>query len=353
LFLRFILFPFSLIYGVITGIRNMLYDRRRLPSVRFDNVAVICVGNITVGGTGKTPHVEYLIRLLSPRYRMAVLSRGYKRKTRGFMLVETCSTARETGDEPCQIKQKYPHIPVAVDADRVHGVRKLLEMYPDLRVILLDDAFQHRRITPSLSILLADYRRPLYRDGMLPGGRLREWACFARRADMMIVTKTPDLSEQQQRAIATRYARIFPKSIYFSRIVYGTLCPVFPDVPPFPEHQPAQVALLLVTGIASPQPLGHHLRPRVAALHTLYYPDHHAFTRQDVETVTARLQGIPFARKYVVTTEKDAVRFRQTDIPIALRSCLYYVPITVELTDESAFVEALNSVSSSGGTLSI
>jgi tetraacyldisaccharide 4'-kinase len=326
---------------MITGIRNMLYDRRCLPSVRFDNVTVICIGNITVGGTGKTPHVEYLIQLLSPDYRIAVLSRGYKRQTKGFVLVKTGSTVRETGDELCQIKQKYPHVPVAADADRVRGVRKLLELYPNIRIILLDDAFQHRRITPSLSILLADYHRPLYRDGMLPGGRLREWACFARRADMMIVTKTPDLSRQQQQAIVKRYTRIFPKSIYFSRIVYGALCPIFPGVPPLSEHQLFRTALLLVTGIASPRPLEDYLRSRIAALYTLHYPDHHVFTRQDMETITGRLRGISFDRKYVVTTEKDAVRFRQTDVPAALRACLYYIPMMVELTDESAFGDAL------------
>ncbi|MCL1822158.1 MAG: tetraacyldisaccharide 4'-kinase, partial [Prolixibacteraceae bacterium] len=215
--LRLLLSPFSFIFGVITFVRNKLYDWKCIPSVHYDDIFVISAGNITIGGTGKTPFVEYLVRFLSQKYRVAVLSRGYKRTTKGFRFVENNITAGEAGDEPYQIKRKFPDVVVAVDADRVRGIAKIHETYPDIQVVLLDDAFQYRKIQPNLSIILADYNRPLYSDSMLPGGRLREWACFAKRADMMVVTKSPaGITSDEQQEIKQRYAPIFPHQLYFT-----------------------------------------------------------------------------------------------------------------------------------------
>ena len=205
-----------------------MYDWKCIPSVQFDDIYVISVGNITVGGTGKTPFVEYLARHLSQDFKMAVLSRGYKRTTKGFRFVNIDATPGETGDEPYQIKRKFPGIVVAVDSDRINGIAGIRKAYPDTQVILLDDAFQYRKIKPNLSILLADYHRPLYRDSMLPGGLLREWTSFAKRADIMVVTKSPaEITSEERKEIEQRYARIFPHELFFSTIDYGELHPVF------------------------------------------------------------------------------------------------------------------------------
>jgi tetraacyldisaccharide 4'-kinase len=299
-------------------------------------VKVVSVGNITVGGTGKTPHIEYLVRELSQQYRIAVLSRGYKRKTSGFVLADTTSTAQDVGDEPCQIKQKFPDLTVAVDADRVHGVQTLKERFPDLQLVLLDDAFQHRHIVPTYSILLADYHRPLYRDGMLPGGRMREWACFARRADVLVITKTPDnISLEEQQAIRSRYARIFPKDILFSTIKYGVPQPVFRQTLAAILPQPA---ILLVTGIAAPTSLENHVRTIFPSVQHLIFPDHHDFSQEDIRQITETWRQMP-APKYILTTEKDAMRLRAMSIPDEIQQALFYVPIEIRLLEGNLFVQ--------------
>jgi tetraacyldisaccharide 4'-kinase len=343
--LGILLWPFSLLYGVITALRNKFYDWGWLPAVHFDDVTIISVGNITVGGTGKTPHVEYLIRLLSD-YRVAVLSRGYRRKTKGFVAADAHSTAFDIGDEPCQIKQKFPQIAVAVDADRLRGVRKLKALHPEIQIILLDDAFQHRRIVPTISVLLADYRRPLYRDGMLPGGRMREWACFAERADLLIITKTPpNISEEEQHAILLRYARFFSKSICFTTVVYGKPCPVFPDVPDVPSLSVHALSdILLVTGIAAPQPLAEHARLLAANVHTMTYPDHHTFTPDEIRDMVAQWERLPAAEKCILTTEKDAVRLRLMELSDEIKRHIFYVPITVRPVGECSALSRITQL---------
>jgi tetraacyldisaccharide 4'-kinase len=299
----------------------------------MDGVKVVSVGNITVGGTGKTPHIEYLIRTLSQQYRIAVLSRGYKRKTKGFVLADTSSTAQDVGDEPCQIKQKFPDLTVAVDADRVHGVQTLKERFPDLQLVLLDDAFQHRHIVPSYSILLADYHRPLYRDGMLPGGRLREWACFAQRADILVISKTPNhITSEEQQVIRNRYARIFGKKILFTSIKYGNPQPVFQKTLPFTEYITSQPAILLITGIASPKPLENHVHTLSPNVQHLIFPDHHNYVQNDIRKIAEKWQQLPAASaKYILTTEKDAMRLRTMPIPDEMQEVLFYVPIEIQV----------------------
>jgi tetraacyldisaccharide 4'-kinase len=329
--MKLLLFPFSLLYGIITFVRNKLYDWKWLPSVQYDDVYVIGVGNITVGGTGKTPFVEYLARLLSLNYRVAVLSRGYKRTTKGFRLADDHSTPGETGDEPYQIKRKFPGIVVAVDANRVEGIARIRKACPDIQVILLDDAFQYRKIRPNLSVILADYHRPLYRDGMLPGGRLREWSCFARRADVMVVTKSPSgISAEEQQSIAKRYSSIFPHELFFTAIGYGGPLAVFPNCKPLPANDLQPYDVLLVTGIANPKPFEAYMRQHAASVQTVTYPDHHAFSAKDIKNITDRWNALPSTNKILMTTEKDAVRLQQAAIPDRMATCCYYVPIEVD-----------------------
>lgn len=333
--LRIVLFPFSLLYGLITFVRNKLYDWNCLASVRYKDPCVISVGNITVGGTGKTPFVEYLLRqILSRDYKVAVLSRGYKRTTQGFMFVETSSTAEQVGDEPCQIKQKFPDIVVAVDADRIAGISKIRKVHSDIGIILLDDAFQYRKIKPALSILLSDYNRPLYRDSMLPGGRLREWTCFAKRADVMIVTKSPaDLSSEERGKIMRRYQPIFPRELFFTTIAYGELFPVFENINRL-TNDLKQYDVLLVTGIANPKPYETYIRKHAVSVQTITFPDHHAFSDDDVKNIVNQWDALSSDNKLILTTEKDAVRLQHLVIPEAIIPYCYYIPIEVKFIDD-------------------
>ena len=332
--IRILLFPFSLLFGIITFVRNKLYDWKCIPSVHYDDIFVISVGNITVGGTGKTPFVEYLVRMLAQKYRIAVLSRGYKRTTKGFRFVEKHLTPSEVGDEPYQMKRKFPDTVLAVDVDRVRGITQIRETYPDIQVIVLDDAFQYRRIKPNLSILLADYNRPMYRDSMLPGGRLREWSCFAKRADMMVVTKTPaDITIAERQNIIERYARIFPYKPVFSTIEYGEPLPVFPNGKPLSINDLKQYDVLSATGIANPKPFETCIRQHAAAVQTITFPDHHAFSEKDIFRIVEKWDTILSSKKILLTTEKDAMRLQQMSIPEHITSCSYYVPIEVSFID--------------------
>lgn len=222
-----LLYPLSLLYGLITGIRNFLYDTGILPSVEFP-FPVICVGNITVGGTGKTPHTEYIAELLRKDYKVATLSRGYKRKTRDFRIATSEALVSEIGDEPMQIFRNFPDVLVTVDRNRVHGVNTILEEFPETEVIILDDGFQHRRITPGFSILLSDFERLIVRDHMLPYGNLRESKDNMRRADMILITKTPEnISPIQRRIIVKEIDKSPYQNLYFTSFRYKPPVPVF------------------------------------------------------------------------------------------------------------------------------
>ncbi len=230
--LSFLLYPFSLLYGLVTFIRNLLYDYNIIKSFEFP-IPIISVGNITVGGTGKTPHVEYLVKLLKDEFNVAVLSRGYKRRTRHFILAGTDSGVEDIGDEPVQIKQKFPDVHVAVDRKRVNGVQQLMTKIPDLDVILLDDAYQHRRIKPGLSILLIDFNRPISKDRLLPVGRLREKAYEKRRANIILITKCPDRMKPIERRLIVKESSLYAfQHLYFTRLEYREPVPVFIDASP-------------------------------------------------------------------------------------------------------------------------
>lgn len=335
-----LLFPASVIYGMITGLRNFLYDSGILSSVVFP-VPVICVGNITVGGTGKTPHTEYLVDLLRKKFKVATLSRGYKRKTRDFRIATFSSNVSEIGDEPMQIFRKFPDILVAVDRKRSNGIRRIMETAPDTDVIILDDAFQHRSVTPGFSILLSDFERPFMKDHLLPYGNLRECRSNMRRADLILITKCPKNMNPLQRRLAVKETVKAPyQNQFFSSLSYKPPLPVFgsqgQDAPYFDLTKCAACGIVLVTGIANPKPLKEYLQKFFGEIIDLANPDHHSFNEKDIDTLNSAYNDLKASSKYIMTTEKDAVRLRElTSIGEPLRSAFFYVPVGISfLFDE-------------------
>jgi tetraacyldisaccharide 4'-kinase len=312
----------SLLYAAAVWVRNKCYDWQLFKSVKF-RLPVITVGNITVGGTGKTPHTEWVASILEAAALTAVLSRGYKRKTKGFRYVETTDTAQQAGDEPLQMKRKNPALTVAVDADRVEGIRRLEKDFPQLGAVILDDAFQHRKVHPALSVLLIDYNRPLHTDHYLPYGRLRDNVSQKRRADVVIVTKCPARMQPIEQRVITKNLNLYPyQQLYFTRFEYGAARAVF-ETHAFPPKQ--AVAL---TGIADPATFIGHLQENYQLVQHLNFPDHHFFTPRDVAKINAVPAAFPEACFF--TTEKDAQRFRAVEgWSEAVKKRLFYIPVTV------------------------
>jgi len=316
----------------------MLFNLNILRGREFE-VPVISVGNITVGGTGKTPHTEHLIQLLSKKFNIAVLSRGYKRKSRGFLEVETTSTSKQVGDEPLQIKMKFPSVMVAVDENRVRGIERILEISekrPD--VIILDDAFQHRYVTPSIIILLLDFSRVLTEVELLPLGRLAEPASNRDRANIIIVTKCPREIKPIDERIITKDLHIWPyQDLFFSRIKYGEILPLFPDkVKERKVSIDSETGVLLLTGIANPEALKAKLLQKTSTVVSAEYPDHYAFTRKDMEQVASQLAGLTSVSKVVITTEKDTFRIKEIeDLPEIIAENLYYIPIEIKFINQT------------------
>lgn len=331
--LKPLLYPVSLLYGAIMWLRNKLYDAGLISSIQF-SVPVISVGNLSTGGTGKTPHIEYLIRLLEYEYKVATMSRGYKRRTTGFFLAKEGTDATMIGDEPMQFHNKFPEIVVSVCEDRMTGIPRLLGERPDVDVVLLDDAFQHRSVKPGLNILIIDFAKPFYRDFILPFGSLRESRKAYKRADIIIVSKCPsDLPEQQQKEIWGKIKPLAHQQVYFSTIVYSAPVDFFTGQA---TGLPAQAGIVLVSGIAKPEPMLQYLRQNAADVHLLRYPDHHYFTTNNLEEIRHTYENWDTG-KVIVTTEKDAARLaihRETlsewGIPIVV------LPIAVQLLNREA-----------------
>lgn len=342
-FLRLLAWPLSLLYGLAVIIRNKLFDFGFIPQTEINDIALIGVGNLTVGGTGKTPHVEYIVKLLHPKYRVGTLSRGYGRKTIGFHLATKDATTLEIGDEPKQFRHRFPEeIPVAVDGQRVHGVRKMLEKFPSLQVVLLDDVFQHRRIKPGLQIMLTDYGRLFYKDHLLPTGLLREPKSGARRADIIVVTKTPDFFSPLERKRIIKEIKAEPyQRIYFSKIVYGEFIP-FANTSA--EEQVTkeicfnkQYSVVLLTGIANSHSLEYFLKDKVKDLVPFRFRDHHEFMPADLLRLQEIFKELKNEKKIVLTTEKDAMRLQKPGLAEYLGSLpVYYVPIEVAFQDQDA-----------------
>ncbi len=325
--------PFSWAYGAGVWLRNTAFDSHLLKQKRFD-VPVVSVGNIAVGGTGKTPHVEYIISALSPYYRIGVLSRGYKRKTHGFIMARDTLTSRDLGDEPYQIFLKFGStVRLAVCESRRKGIAELLRIAPDINLILLDDAFQHRWVKPKVNIVLIDYNRPPWTDHLLPLGRLREPMKRILDADMVVVTKCPDDIKPIEQKLVKQKLDLFPQTqLFFSNIKYGELQHVFPAEQPVPDLQwlkPTDLVLGL-TGIANPRNFVRYLRNSPAQVKVIHYRDHHDYTRDDFRYIMSKLDELQGDRKIIVTTEKDAVRMLNNPyFPLDRRDIIYYVPIQV------------------------
>jgi tetraacyldisaccharide 4'-kinase len=329
LLIQILLSPLALIFGLGVSIKNLLYTIVLLKGVSF-SIPMIGVGNLTVGGAGKSPHVEYLIRLLKDYLQIATLSRGYKRKTRGFLQAEIYHTADIVGDEPLQFKRKFPEISVAVAENRALGVPKLLQVIPDLQVILLDDIYQHRAIQPGLNILLTEHHHLFTKDFLLPVGRLREWRSAYKRADILVVTKCPEnLSPTEKSRITSEISPISGQSIFFSRYQYLPLYNVFN--PSARGNLNNDVSVLLVCAIARTQYLLDYLQEKASEVKMLQFEDHHTFNRYDLEQIKKYYDTMPEKKKIILTTEKDAVRlelhrnfFLENKLPV------FALPIKVE-----------------------
>lgn len=340
------LLPMSWLYGLGVKLRNQLFDLGILKQHAFD-IPVISVGNITVGGAGKTPHVEYLVRLLHEVAKVAVLSRGYKRKTKGYLLADDTMTASDIGDEPCQMKRKFSDIYIAVDANRVRGIERLThdKATKDVDVILLDDAFQHRYVKPGINILLVDYHRLIIYDKLLPAGRLREPKEGKSRADIVIITKCPKELKPMDYRVLTKAMNLYPyQKLFFSTLEYGSLVRVSDHSPLALENVKGHHTLLL-TGIASPKQMVKDLEPYGLRMTFLSYSDHHAFTAKDADTINSTFASMPMP-KVIITTEKDAARLQELEgLSEEARQSLYMLPVKIKfmLDQDEDFNETIIS----------
>ena len=325
-----LLLPLAWIYHGVTALRNTLFDRGVLPSRQF-SLPLIGVGNLAVGGTGKTPHTEWIVERLTAHIgKVGILSRGYGRTTRGFRRVMATSTASEVGDEPLQMRLHFdtPQVLCAVSENRCKGVERLLEAAPDLDAIVLDDAFQHRYIRPGMNILLTDYRCLYANDYLLPAGRLRESRRGAQRAQIIIVTKCPsDLSRADRSRVLQALAPLPYQDVYFTTLAYA----------PLPKVSDA----LLITGIAHPEPLLEHLSAEGIEVEHLHFADHHRFTDADRRCILERAEAHPL----ILTTQKDAVRLAELNLPEAIASRLHPIRITPRFLfdEEDAFINTLHN----------
>lgn len=322
------LYPISLLYNAITKGRNTLYDRGMLHSFGFDRM-LISVGNLSVGGTGKTPMVEYLLRLLHPGYPVATLSRGYGRNTRGFRLAGPRDNATTLGDEPFQYYRKWQgNVPVAVGEDRALAITNLLTKKPETAIILLDDAYQHRRVRPDLNLLLTTYSKPFWNDYVLPSGRLRESRNGAKRAHALVVTKCPEAlpaaEQQQMQQAASKYLGEHVP-VFFSTIAYEDPKAFIPTEPLAPH---SRAAALMISGLANAQPLEDWVRTRYQLLEHHQYRDHHHFSQANLERLRNAYDQHASERPIIITSEKDAVRLLQPELKAQLKGLpLYYIPI--------------------------
>ncbi len=343
---KFLLWTASKLYGLTVALRNRLYDLGIFKSHSF-SLPVICVGNITAGGTGKTPHVIFLSGRLSTHARVAVLSRGYLRKSRGFRQVTPGCTTTEAGDEPLMMAQALPQVRVFVDRNRVNGIKQILKSFPDTGVVILDDGFQHRAVKAGMYILLTDWNRLMTRDRLLPLGLLREPLGAVSRAEVIIVTKTPVTASAADRDEVRRelLAAGTGSDIFFSCLAYDKPRHLFTGKPT--EITP-NTSVLLVTGIANPAPLREYLEVTAAKVSHIEYPDHYSYTAEDIDRITTTFGKISDPDKIIITTSKDGVRLKEiANIADHVREALHYLPVSVQLIDNEE--EFLTNVYSYAG----
>ncbi len=327
--IRKILKPLSILYGEIVKVRNKMYDKGVLNSTKFE-IPTIIVGNLSVGGTGKSPQIEYLIRLLKDDYKVAVLSRGYKRISKGFVLADKNTTVAQIGDEPMQFYKKFKNIIVAVDAKRVNGIQELEKLNNPPEVILLDDAYQHRKVQGGFNILLTPYYNLYVDDTMLPSGDLREPISGATRAQVIIVTKCPEaLSDNEQFDITKKLKIDLKQTAYFTKIAYDTT--IYSKKNSLKIAQLQEYEILLVTGIANTKPLIEFLKTKQLKITSLNYKDHYNFKLKDLEKITKTFTAIKANKKLILTTEKDYVRTFEN-----AKENVYYLPIKTQFLKQNS-----------------
>jgi tetraacyldisaccharide 4'-kinase len=342
---KIILFTFSILYGSVLWLRNKFFDWGFLNQ-KSHPVKVISVGNISMGGTGKTPQVEYIVRLLQDNYKVAILSRGYGRKTKGFLLANDQSNAMDIGDEPLQYFKKFENIPICVCENRNKGVEQLLKIYPLLEVVILDDAYQHRYIKRDINILLTDFHRPFHKDLVIPAGRLREFRSACKRADIITVTKTPVVvSPITRRRLNDEMKITNHQKLLFSKINYEGFVNLKSGT--FEKIKPKFATIVLFSGIANSYPLQDYLRNFCTELVVLNFSDHHYYREKDLEQITKTYNDQFTSNKILITTEKDVQRlvtsknyFKLLEYPI------YYVPIRISFhgKDEDILKKAINKI---------
>lgn len=330
---KILLAPFSLLYGIGVSLRNLLYTTGLLKSNSF-SIPVINVGNLSVGGSGKTPHVEYLLSFLKPYIHLATLSRGYKRKTKGFLFVSTNANAEQVGDEPLMFKRKNPDITVAVSESRTIGIPMILQYRPETQVVIMDDAFQHLSVKPGLNILVTEFSKPFFKDFLLPMGRLREWRSAAERADIIIVSKCPDqLDQSQQEQFIEALSPVNYQKVFFSKYEYAN---------PYYIYNPSQriqldesISIVLLCAIANTDYLLEYLEPRVDQYKLLQFEDHHDFSERDIAQVKKYYDTFESSKKIIVTTEKDAMRLdMHRKYILENKLPIFVLPVQVRLLGE-------------------
>ncbi len=327
--------PVAFLYGIAVSVRHKMFDWKILRSGEYD-IPIVCVGNLTVGGTGKTPVVEMLIRRLRGEYKIAVLSRGYKRKTKGYLEVETGMSFIKTGDEPKQIKLKYPDIVVAVCEKRTEGIDRIRRRHPEVDLIILDDGFQHRWVEPWINIVLMDYSRPVYQDHLLPWGTLRDRVSQMHRANYVLTTKCPADMNPLERRIVRKSLKLYPyQELYFCNTTIGQPVAMFPEGAGRTVRQGANV--IAMSGIGNPAAFDEGLAELYRVVGSLRYPDHHPYRSRDLREMQRALDAAP-ADSVIVATEKDAVKLMTSKkIPTEIRERLYYQPIKVTFFEDTEF----------------
>lgn len=354
IYANLVLLPASALYGLATWLRNKLFDWNIFRQHTF-RVPVVVVGNLVAGGSGKTPHTEYLVDGLRHSYHLAVLSRGYKRRTKGFVMATSHSTPREIGDEPYQMYRKFDgQVPVFVCEDRVRGINELLKIDQDIDLVILDDAFQHRYVKPTVSVLITEFAKPVYADRLLPYGRLRESVRGIYRADVVVVSKCPEAIKPVDCRILKNNLNLYPppsQHLFFSRYNYCPLKPLFPSeatsVPHLEWLEPDD-SVLILCGIANPRPFVRQIKSYRAKVKINVYPDHHNYTRKDIDNIKRRFESLRGKRRIIITTEKDAVRLTTNPyFPHELKASTYYLPIEVDFlkfTEKETFVDTVREL---------
>lgn len=332
---KILLFPLAVLYGLFVKGRNLLFDIRVLPSEKFP-IPVISVGNLIAGGSGKTPMVEYIIRMFGNSGRISTLSRGYKRKTKGYRLAGENESVETLGDEPMQYHEKFGNIHVAVCERRKEGIKNLMRDIPDLDAVILDDAFQHRYVQPELSILVTDYFKLFTKDWLLPYGRLREHISGRKRADIIVVTKTPRIFSPIVRKQLIEEIKPLPgQLVCFSYINYLQYTPVYSNRDSYAGRTDNVYSIIMLSGIANPGPMQEYLRRQCTDLEMIEFADHHAFSSKDLMLLKDKFNNLPTKRKIIITTEKDAKRLQNYEAESIIGNLpIYFIPIAFEFHPE-------------------